>query len=545
MNSNRMNQVVAGVVAWHNRHPLARRIRSAQVNSVGVVALPFVTTGGHAGDPLRADLIAPRMVMEPSFSPPTLDKVVPPDEIGAPASDAPEPKTSLRERAVAMASAAQSSAPAPEPPQAKTEPARFDLGRLLRRVLRLLWPGSRTGFQSVFSEDFIAPLSPQKVARWALRHGSAVRPGEPHWPQRQVPADPALQDRAMATPGVEPVTLYLVAAIIDTPRGKLRVLLGRSGNTGVPHVLGRRDLSTVRKIAAGLIATLALALAAWAYLHEPVAPDSSEDAPEHAEAVSQTPSGPAPTLTMSQIDAQPASAVSAPKSARVSKAAPASAAASSAVRSAKPALQPASSTAALARPMVAMGASKPTPAAPGSAPLPGRSPSDGSKTINEASAALHKKSWIPESDKQAALAEGRRLRGETAEAGAQPRAGASVGSSAPLADNKQVRPEKSAEKTAAALPPEPAASAASAATGPRFYALATASSPSKLEAEARMILLRAGAANAIAPHGTRIELLQSNKHWQAVWWPFKKREDAERARRLLAVRGVKVELVEF
>lgn len=45
MKPDRSDQVVARVVAWHNRHPLAQRITSAQVHSVGVVSLPFAVQG--------------------------------------------------------------------------------------------------------------------------------------------------------------------------------------------------------------------------------------------------------------------------------------------------------------------------------------------------------------------------------------------------------------------------------------------------------------------------------------------------------------------
>ena len=34
-------EVINRVVAWHNRHPLARRITAAQVRHVGLVLLPF------------------------------------------------------------------------------------------------------------------------------------------------------------------------------------------------------------------------------------------------------------------------------------------------------------------------------------------------------------------------------------------------------------------------------------------------------------------------------------------------------------------------
>ena len=41
----RLDPVPARVVAWHNRHPLARRVTAAHVGSLGYVALPFVQDG--------------------------------------------------------------------------------------------------------------------------------------------------------------------------------------------------------------------------------------------------------------------------------------------------------------------------------------------------------------------------------------------------------------------------------------------------------------------------------------------------------------------
>jgi hypothetical protein len=45
--------LAARVAAWHNRHPLARRIGPAQVQAMGVVALPFVAPAGKRRAPLR------------------------------------------------------------------------------------------------------------------------------------------------------------------------------------------------------------------------------------------------------------------------------------------------------------------------------------------------------------------------------------------------------------------------------------------------------------------------------------------------------------
>ncbi|MBC7941498.1 MAG: hypothetical protein H7Z19_17390 [Chitinophagaceae bacterium] len=40
MDKLRPDSVAARVAAWHNRHPLARRVTPAQVQSIGYVSLP-------------------------------------------------------------------------------------------------------------------------------------------------------------------------------------------------------------------------------------------------------------------------------------------------------------------------------------------------------------------------------------------------------------------------------------------------------------------------------------------------------------------------
>lgn len=45
----RLDELQARVVAWHNRHPLARRIRASQVHSIGEVALPFASAQPASG----------------------------------------------------------------------------------------------------------------------------------------------------------------------------------------------------------------------------------------------------------------------------------------------------------------------------------------------------------------------------------------------------------------------------------------------------------------------------------------------------------------
>lgn len=102
------DDIAARVVAWHNRHPLARRLRPADVGSVGHVALPF-----H-------------------------DPAAPP----APGWGVPE--GSLLARAMARARA---SMPSPRP------------------------RGAAGPLRAAFREDFIPPLRPREVAALAASHG--------------------------------------------------------------------------------------------------------------------------------------------------------------------------------------------------------------------------------------------------------------------------------------------------------------------------------------------------------------------------------------
>lgn len=53
MNALRPADLAARVVAWHNRHPLARRISSSQVGGIGAVSLPFALPEGRGNGALR------------------------------------------------------------------------------------------------------------------------------------------------------------------------------------------------------------------------------------------------------------------------------------------------------------------------------------------------------------------------------------------------------------------------------------------------------------------------------------------------------------
>ncbi len=173
----------ARVVAWHNRSLLTRRIDVAQVTGLGIVALPFA-------------------LVEP----------VPP---GA-SFDAPE---GARNRFAL-------------------------LGARIRRLMtgwRSLPPKRRgASSQPLFSEDFIAPLTPRMVARFARRHGEMQRPRDAAWPLRRV--KPVDND--------SPITVrYLHTAAIESGGLRLRVLIGGGRH---PRIIGPRLWS--RKRLSGVVA---------------------------------------------------------------------------------------------------------------------------------------------------------------------------------------------------------------------------------------------------------------------------------------------------
>ena len=198
MDSSRLNDAVAArVVAWHNRHPLARRIGAAQVHSVGYVVLPFACPNAEA---------------PPSTS-----------------LEAGSAQGSLRERALARARQGGEAVP---PPAAPSPPAPASGG---------MPPDARANFD----EDFIAPLRPTRVARWAHRHGVPLAALPP------VPGSPVREVLPLPLPaGTQPLHVVLLTAAIDTGTARHRVLLG-AGDTA--PVLGRRIPNHLR---AGLLLAL-------------------------------------------------------------------------------------------------------------------------------------------------------------------------------------------------------------------------------------------------------------------------------------------------
>ena len=267
------------VVAWHNSHPLAARIDSSQVHSIGWVALPF---------------LRPPQGVEPTLDAPprtpTLGAAVP-------------PKGSGWRR---WLPAAQRAPHAP-------------------------WP--------VFSEAFIDGLSARRAAAFAALHGSAEAPtNDAHdWPQRRIDVDGDLAEKSA---GGWPVELWLISAAIDVGKERRRVLVGADGvAVAGPRHWRRLALQAIGLVAVAASVGAALALWGWggsppastAIAAPPVALNASGAlGPASAQVAASTPPGPAsasaapmdpasepsplPAEAQASIPASPAIAPSAPAS---------------------------------------------------------------------------------------------------------------------------------------------------------------------------------------------------------------------------------------
>jgi hypothetical protein len=204
-----MERLAEQIVAWHNRHPLARRIAVDDVHTVGVVALPFVRASAEAGG-----LVEPVLTDAVSF-----------DELAA----APRPSA-----AAAL------------------------LQRLRGLAGRMPLPGLKPRTQwRAFSERFLPGLSPGRVETFALAHGFMEPPATPETrPWRVIVIDEALASRHSGWP----FEIYLMTAGVDRGSKRTRVLAGR----GIPsEIIGRRLWDPIRVGAAVGVLALLVAGAAW------------------------------------------------------------------------------------------------------------------------------------------------------------------------------------------------------------------------------------------------------------------------------------------
>ena len=251
MQTDRSDDVVARVVAWHNRHPLATRITANQVHSVGVVSLPFAVQGAV----LQAVADVPQA---PDAGESTAPGVPVAEQATVDLSDAAVNAATPADVTVTTAAPADHAGPPPMPAvlaQLPPRPARWNLPARWR---------ARAAWRALFSEDFMAPLRPGRIASWAALHGVSKRPLEATAPQRDVVLDPARRRSADSAPEVP---LFVLTAAIGVDDQRLRVLLAPEGTA----VLGQRHHSRPRMaaLAGGSLATLALLVGAglWQTQH--------------------------------------------------------------------------------------------------------------------------------------------------------------------------------------------------------------------------------------------------------------------------------------
>jgi hypothetical protein len=542
MDELRPDELAAVVAAWHNRHPLARRITPAQVQGVGWVALPFVQRPGAA--PWAA----------PDGGVPVLTQSV--DAAGAPAAGR------LRDRAQARAqgqSATPGAAVAPTAgswPQRLLAQARHGLQALRQapvRARQALQAARQQvaqqrlrakALQPAFSEDFIAPISPRQVAGWALRHGQ-LHVRNAGLPMREVRPDAAWgrQDTGL-------VTLYLATAAVELGSRRVRVLLPARGGA----TLGPRLLSPQRAAAAlGLLAAIGLgiarpavpptsdwpgvaavqatlarwsALAAGAPAAEPGSPTVVAGGPEPA-ALSAS----AASAASSAWPAEPAAPAWAEAPASAS-----SAAAGEALPGAEPAPPalagvpdlPASQALALASP-------RPGPEAP-----LGADPDGGAATLPPDDPPPPRKPEpfkpgqrlvppLDEATKAAARDTVAALRAARGDPPPPPRPAPGAPTQLALAPNS--------------APPAPGAAVAAEELGPAF-ALTTRPLRTRAESEQVQAAVRA----LLAQHTAEpllVELMPVGEDWRVVCWPFARKQDAQLARALLLTRGLRMEAIEF
>ena len=117
-----------------------------------------------------------------------------------------------------------------------------------------------------------------------------------------------------------------------------------------------------------------------------------------------------------------------------------------------------------------------------------------------------------------------------------------------LAPARPVPPVQSASAKTSATAIPPAAVSAPVpvlADGVSGYALATDITRTRIASELRQQLMGSSATVGELPGTPRTELMQVGAGWRAVVRPFATQNEADKARRMLAERGIRTELLKF
>lgn len=501
--------VAARVVAWHNRHPLARRITRKDVQGIGSVELPYARDGQrpwHAAAP-RQGLLAllfarrPKRRQWPLFT----EALVP--ELGRDRIDRFARRHGLDQR------------PGPHDlPQrvAEAEAGELDL------------PGPAPEYP------------PERFSRHLLTAVIDIGPDRPRLMLGDGPRPAVLGARLWSLPRLAILAgTLLLALVISAAALWLKAMPKRGGATGPGQAASGPPASAAAARPDPRTASAAHGAASGAVLGP--AAGSAPGSPHPVAGSAAAPAAPAGPGA-SDVQATPsAPGTAAPPTTPVTTPAPSPASGAglattpalpASAGSAAPSLRPAPASTA-ASPPLPMTLERPGPPQMrrASQPLVPRLRPD----LAEAARAEAERSGLAASlpQRPARPASGA---ADPAAAGAPAPAGTPPGSAGPGAAPGPQAP-------AAAGTTTPGAGSASAVPA-RFYALVTRPVRSKAEAEALMRRLRVETDRINHPTANQTGLLQAADGWRVTWWPFTGPRQADNARAALA-RRIDLEVVEF
>lgn len=345
----------------------------------------------------------------------------------------------------------------------------------------------------VFSEDFIAPLTPRQVAAFALRHGSPEHPGTATWSQRMVPADAGHESAELSL-------LYLRTASIELGNHRCRVLIGSGPR---PRIIGPRAWSMPRiaGVSAAATAVAASAVLSLMLVKPPEQPEALLVASAPPVAADDRAAS-APAAASSPIPVPVQAAASAAGTEKTTSPLAVVAAASGPVLSVSAAVSAASAAVATAAPMVRPASAASLVAARVPEQVAERAPA---VAANRDPALPAIRPMLDSDMRTAALLEGRRLR---------------------------------------AMAPAPRVAATAQDSRP-VYAVVTSTTRTRHAAERGQRVMGSSASARELPGNPRSELMQVTDGWRAVLWPFRNRDDAKVAQAMLSERGVRTEVLEF
>lgn len=481
MDNLRLSAVADRVVAWHNRHPLARRISAAQVHAIGYVALPFTAEAPPPAAPSAAQAAAQAIAAAAATPLPVLTEVA---QAAAAEAQNPSEGSRLRERALARAREQ-----AADPHGAEAAAA----------VLATLAPAT---LKRNFNEHFIDTLTPRQVARFALKHGRVLARAPLDGPVREVPAGGGPTARVNDRRRHVPAQVYLLTAVIETDTRKSRVLLGNG-----PLVLGQRIHSSPRMAGLAALAAGALGLPFW--LMRP--PAGAPPAQPQAASPEGKASGAAPPAAAPAVAEAASTALPAPEAAA--------------------AVLPPAAAAPVKVPML-----EPEPAPP-----PEPESSSRRRVVSIVPLLSDEQKALAREQRQALMD----AAAAAAPAPAAPAASAAAAPAATAASTPSAAaPAAPAPLPAAARAPAPARPVlAVAPTGPVF-AISTRALRTRAEADQVRVAMQS-LLQTLGHASVQVDVLPQGDDWRVVALPFPQRADAEKGRALLASRGMRVTVVDF